>query len=120
MSPGFCECSGEMYEPLNPVDECSAENMGGPVVCCDDGDTCTCNRYYCDDRGGSSCLCTDVGVADPPATSCSGSICCASDSGLCTCGTIACSASETQVAACTADVARCDSNETRVEKCRRG
>ncbi len=119
MNPGFCECSGETYEPINPVEECSAETMGGPVVCCDDGDTCTCNLYYCDDNG-TTCLCTDVGTANPPQTSCSGTICCASDSGLCTCGTSACSASETQVTSCTAEIAGCDSNETRVQKCLKG
>jgi hypothetical protein len=38
---GFCWCD-EMFEPMEPVSECSEKTMGGPVVCCDDGDKCEC------------------------------------------------------------------------------
>ena len=94
----------------------SAKTMGGPVVCCDDGEKCTCGLYWCD-YAAEPCVCTDVGVSHVPASSCTGATCCASEGGLCGCGTGACGRGQVQVASCSVETSLCESWERRVEKC---
>lgn len=116
---GFCICEAdeELVPPIDRVPECSFETMGGPVACCDSGDTCSCGLFLCSQYLSSSCSCTSVGVGDDGVTSCTGTICCASEGGTCNCGSSTCSGGSVQVPSCTPETARCGPGDVKVDKC---
>ena len=112
---GICRCEDLLGE-VDAVEECSSTTMGGPVVCCDDGTTCSCGLYLCNAES-EPCFCPDVGAEQGTATTCTGTVCCVDESGLCSCDSLSCPSSSTQVESCTVETALCAPGEERVRKC---